>query len=78
MEMSSIEISCLEPRSEEQREKLAKATTIAVWDIFKISKEAVWIMFSEMPHSHFFKGGILWKKVKVMGASLKARMPMRI
>jgi hypothetical protein len=35
-------------------------------------------MFSEMPHSHFFKGGILWKKVKVMGASLKARMPMRI
>ena len=76
--MPLIEFSYPEPGSEEQREKLAKATTIAVWDIFKISKEAVWIMFCGMPHSHFFKGGILWKKVKVMGASLKARMPMRI
>jgi len=60
--MPLIEISYLEPRSEEQREKLAKAITDTVLDIFKVPKEAVWIMFSEMPQSHFSKGGILWNK----------------
>ncbi|MCJ7634614.1 4-oxalocrotonate tautomerase family protein [Candidatus Bathyarchaeota archaeon] len=60
--MPFIEVHYLEPRSEEQRERLAKAITDDVVEIFEVPREAVWIKFSEMPQSHFSKGGVLWNK----------------
>jgi 4-oxalocrotonate tautomerase len=60
--MPFIEIHHLEGRTEEQRERLAKAITDAVSEIFNVSKEAVWIKFSEMPKDHFATGGKLWCK----------------
>ena len=60
--MPFIEIHYLEPRSEEQRERLAKAITDDIVEIFEVPREAVWIEFSEMSQSHFSKGGVLWNK----------------
>ena len=57
--MPFIEVHHLEGRTEEQRERLAKAITEAVSEIFKVPKEAVWIKFSEMPKDHFATGGTL-------------------
>jgi 4-oxalocrotonate tautomerase len=57
--MPFIEIHHLEGRTEEQRERLAKAITDAVADIFKVPRDDVWIEFSEMPRSHFSTGGTL-------------------
>jgi 4-oxalocrotonate tautomerase len=57
--MPFIEIHHLEGRTEEQRERLAKAITEAVSEIFNVPKEAIWIEFSEMPKNHFATGGIL-------------------
>lgn len=41
---------------------MAKAITDDVVEIFEVPREAVWIKFSEMPQSHFSKGGVLWNK----------------
>lgn len=57
--MPFIEVHHLEGRTEEQRERLAKAITEAVSEIFNVPKEAVWIKFSEMPKDHFATGGTL-------------------
>jgi 4-oxalocrotonate tautomerase len=62
LRMPFIEIHHLEGRTEEQRERLAKAITEAVCEIFKVQKEAVWIKFSEMPKDHFASGGTLMCK----------------
>jgi 4-oxalocrotonate tautomerase len=60
--MPFIEIHHLEGRTEEQRERLAKAITDAVSEIFNVPKEAVWIKFSEMPKDHFATDGKLWSR----------------
>jgi 4-oxalocrotonate tautomerase len=60
--MPFIEIHHLEGRTEEQREKLAKAITDAVVEIFQVSKDMVWIKFSEIPKTHFASGGVLRSK----------------
>ena len=57
--MPFIEIHYLEGRTKEQREKLAKAITDAVSDIFEVPKEVVWIQFSEMKKECFASGGTL-------------------
>jgi 4-oxalocrotonate tautomerase len=57
-----IEVHHLEGRTEEQRQKLAKAITDAVVEIFKVDKDSVWIQFSEMPKSYFASGGTLRSK----------------
>jgi 4-oxalocrotonate tautomerase family enzyme len=59
LNMPFIEVHCLEGRSEEQFQQLAKAITDAVAEIFKVSKDAVWIKFSEMPKNRFATGGNL-------------------
>jgi len=60
--MPFIEIHFVEGRTEEQRERLAKAITDAVAEIFGVSKENVWIEFDEMPRTHFATGGVLRSK----------------
>ena len=60
--MPFIEIHHLEGRTQEQRERLAKAITEAVSEIFKVQKESVWIKFSEMPKDHFATAGTLVSK----------------
>ncbi len=57
--MPFIEVHHLEGRTEEQRERLAKAITEAVSEIFNVPKDAVWIKFSEMSKDHFATGGTL-------------------
>jgi 4-oxalocrotonate tautomerase len=49
----------VEGRTQEQREKLAKAITDATVEILKVDKESVWIEFTDMPKTHFATGGIL-------------------
>jgi 4-oxalocrotonate tautomerase len=60
--MPFIEIHYLEGRTEEQRQRLAKAITDAVVEIFNTKRDAVWIKFSEMPKNKFATGGILTNK----------------
>lgn len=57
--MPYIHVHMLEGRTQEQREKLAKAITDAAVEILKVDKESVWIEFSDMPKTHFATGGIL-------------------
>ena len=60
--MPFIEVHFVEGRTEEQRERLAKAITDAVAEIFGVSRESVWIEFDEMPKTHFATGGVLRSK----------------
>jgi len=57
--MPFIEVHMLEGRTQEQREKLAKAITDATAEILKVNKEDVWIDFTDMPRTHFATGGVL-------------------
>jgi 4-oxalocrotonate tautomerase len=62
--MPFIEVHYLEGRTEDQRQRLAKAITDAVAEIFQVSKDVVWIEFREMPKTHFATDGILRSKKK--------------
>jgi 4-oxalocrotonate tautomerase len=62
LNMPFIEIHYLEGRTEDQRQRLAKAITDAVVEIFNTQRDAVWIKFSEMPKNKFATGGILANK----------------
>jgi len=60
--MPYIQVHMVEGRTQEQREKLAKAITDATIEILKVNKEDVWIEFNDMPKTHFATGGILRSK----------------
>jgi len=57
-----IQVHMVEGRTQEQREKLAKAITDATAEILKVNKEDIWIEFNDMPKTHFATGGILKSK----------------
>jgi 4-oxalocrotonate tautomerase len=57
--MPFIQVHMVEGRTQEQREKLAKAITDATAEILKVNKEDIWIEFSDMSKTHFATGGIL-------------------
>jgi 4-oxalocrotonate tautomerase len=57
--MPFIQVHLIEGRTQEQREKLAKAITDATAEILKVNKEDVWIQFVDMPKTHFAAGGVL-------------------
>ena len=57
--MPYIQVNLVEGRTQEQREKLAKAITDATAEILKVNKEDVWIEFADMPKTHFATGGVL-------------------
>jgi len=56
--MPFVEIHYLEGRTQEQKERLAKAITDAVTKIFEVPEEAVWIEFDEMAKTDFAVGGV--------------------
>jgi 4-oxalocrotonate tautomerase len=60
--MPYIQVRLVEGRTNEQRERLAKAITDATAEILKVNKEDIWIEFSDMPKTHFATGGILRSK----------------
>ncbi len=60
--MPFVEIHYLEGKTEEQREKLVKAITDAIVEIFSVPKESVWIEFDEMLKTNFATGGVLRSK----------------
>jgi len=60
--MPFIQVHLVEGRTEEQREKLAKAITDAFVEILGVSRDAVWITFQDMPKTHFATGGVLRSK----------------
>jgi len=60
--MPFIQVHLLEGRTEEQREKLARAITDAFVEILGVSRDAVWIVFQDMPKTHFATGGVLRSK----------------
>jgi len=57
--MPFIQVHMVEGRTQEQREKLAKAITDATAEILKVNEEDIWIEFTDMPKTHFATGGIL-------------------
>ncbi len=57
--MPFVQVHLVEGRTNEQRERLAKAITDATAEILKVNKEDVWIEFTDMPKTHFATGGIL-------------------
>ena len=60
--MPYIQVHMIEGRTQEQREKLAKAITDATAEILKVNKEDIWIEFTDMPKTHFATSGILKSK----------------
>lgn len=52
----------IEGRSEEQRQKLAKAITDLMVEVLGVSPDVVWIQFIDMPKTHFATSGILRSK----------------
>jgi len=52
----------LEGRTEEQREKIAKAFTETLVEVLGVTKDAVWIEFVDMPKTHFATSGVLRSK----------------
>ena len=52
----------VEGRTDEQREKIAKAFTEALVEIIGVPKDEVWIEFVDMPKTHFATGGVLRSK----------------
>jgi len=62
MNMPMVHIHMIEGRSQEQREKIAKAFTDTLVQVLGINKEDVWIEFHDMPKTHFATGGTLKSK----------------
>jgi len=60
--MPYIQVHLLEGRTDEQREKIAKAFTETLVEILGVSRDAVWIEFVDMPKTHFAHGGVLRSK----------------
>ncbi|MEM3011188.1 MAG: tautomerase family protein [Candidatus Bathyarchaeia archaeon] len=60
--MPFIQIHMIEGRSEEQRQKLAKAITDLMVEVLGVSPDVVWIQFIDMPKTHFATSGILRSK----------------
>ncbi len=58
--MPVVTVEWLEGRSAQQRSELAKSITQAFVDVAKVSKEQVWIVFRDVPRSHWaMAGGLL-------------------
>jgi 4-oxalocrotonate tautomerase len=57
--MPFVEIHYLEGKTQEQKEKLAKAITDAVTTIFEVPSDVVWIQFDEMSKTDFATGGLM-------------------
>lgn len=60
--MPFVQVHLVEGRTEEQREKIAKAFTDALVEILGVPRDAVWIEFVDMPKTHFATGGVLRSK----------------
>ena len=60
--MPYVEIHMVEGRTQEQREKLAKAITDLITQTLGVTKDDVWIEFHDMPKTHFATGGTLKSK----------------
>jgi 4-oxalocrotonate tautomerase len=63
-QMPYIHVHLLEGRTEEQKAKLAKVITDAFVDITGVSKDSVWVEFSDMAKVNFATGGVLRSKSK--------------
>jgi len=57
-----VEVHLIEGRTDEQREKIAKAFTDTLVEILGVSRDVVWIEFVDMPKTHFATGGALRSK----------------
>jgi len=55
-------VHLVEGRTQEQREKIAKAFTETLVEILGVQKDVVWIEFVDMPKTHFATSGILKSK----------------
>jgi 4-oxalocrotonate tautomerase len=60
--MPFVQVHLVEGRTDEQREKIAKAFTETLVEILGAPKDAVWIEFVDMPKTHFATGGVLRSK----------------
>jgi len=52
----------IEGRTDEQREKIAKAFTDTLVEVLGVSRDVVWIEFVDMPKTHFATAGTLRSK----------------
>jgi 4-oxalocrotonate tautomerase len=57
-----VHVHMIEGRTQEQREKIAKAFTDTLVQVLGVDKESVWIEFHDIPKTHFATGGTLKSK----------------
>jgi 4-oxalocrotonate tautomerase len=62
VDLPFIQVNLVEGRTEKQREELTKAITDAFVKIIGNKREDVWILFNDMPKTHFAIGGVLRNK----------------
>ena len=60
--MPYVQVHMIEGRTDEQREKIAKAFTETLVEILGVSRDVVWIEFVDMPKTHFATAGKLRSK----------------
>jgi len=60
--MPYVEVHMIEGRTNEQREKIAKAFTEILVEVLGVPRGEVWIHFVDMPKTHFATSGMLRSK----------------
>jgi len=60
--MPYVQVHMIEGRTDEQREKIAKAFTETLVDVLDVSRDVVWIEFVDMSKTHFATAGTLRSK----------------
>ncbi len=57
--MPYVNIYCLDGRTEDQKREMASRITDVISEVGKVQKEAVHILFIDLPRTNISKGGIL-------------------
>ena len=60
--MPYVQVHMIVGRTDEQREKIAKAFTETLVEVLGVSRDVVWIEFVDMPRTHFATAGTLKSK----------------
>lgn len=60
--MPFVQVHMIEGRTNEQREKIAKAFTETLVEVLGVSRDVVWIEFVDVSKTHFATAGKLRSK----------------
>ncbi len=60
--MPRVRVEWMAGRTQVQREEVARRITQALVEIGGAPLEAVGVVFTDVPETHFYKGGVEWSK----------------